>query len=498
MPYDSFGNFTREYNWTADKLNGIKIESERMDGEFDNYATGMNQVLLRSGVAPLQGDLKMGGFKVTGLGAGLVASPSLQFQADPTTGLYLVAPGNIGITTNGVERARATPAGLIVFGQLDVTGNISGTFVGALAPLSVDTGEIADGAVTGQKMAPNSVDSTKWVVGAPYVAVNSGFVLNNGSLAAAATRWTTALSGAEGGGNAGMDFSIVRHSNTGVALASPILINRATGRVAIGEGLSCINGSFLRTCASNVGYLSAYVIDNNVRWSWSIETSAFASPNALTLNAYTAAGAYAATLVTYNLQNFSATHGLNTEHIFTRGTSGGLTGSNAIRFTGDTPGMIFNPGGGAQKLAVVLANSSETLHFVRSTNVSAFTFDGLTGIGTATTWTSLSDSRLKSDITPLVGGLDDIAGLQAYTYLQATSEEDALDGIGVFSAGVLAQDLIGTPLEGLVLPPVPGADESPGYYSFNYTGLTAWYIAAFKEIKTRLDDIEARLDAAGL
>lgn len=140
MPgYDGFGVFTRAYNWTADKLALIKIQSARMDAEFDNYATAMNQVILRNGVAPFSGNLKLGNNSITGIASGAAATPSVQFSVDVTTGIFLAAAGVLGLAAAGVERARATATGFSVTGDLAVSGGM--TFatnfgIGTLTPRS--------------------------------------------------------------------------------------------------------------------------------------------------------------------------------------------------------------------------------------------------------------------------------------------------------------------------------------------------------------------------
>lgn len=133
--YDGFGNFTRGYNWVQDKANAIKIQAARMDGEFDIYATALNQVFLRNGVVAMSGDLPLGGNKITGVAAGAEATPSFASAADVTTGMFFPATGVMGFSAAGVERARVTDNGFVIpvgqfFGvgtaaprtQLDVAG----------------------------------------------------------------------------------------------------------------------------------------------------------------------------------------------------------------------------------------------------------------------------------------------------------------------------------------------------------------------------------------
>jgi hypothetical protein len=70
MPFDSEGNFTRVHNWDEDRQNDIDIASDRMDAEFDNYATALNDCVLRDGRATLIGDLDLGTFKIKNMAKG--------------------------------------------------------------------------------------------------------------------------------------------------------------------------------------------------------------------------------------------------------------------------------------------------------------------------------------------------------------------------------------------------------------------------------------------
>jgi len=48
------------------------------------------------------------------LGNGSAAAPSLSFQGDATTGLYLAASHQLGFSVNGLNGATLTPTGLLV------------------------------------------------------------------------------------------------------------------------------------------------------------------------------------------------------------------------------------------------------------------------------------------------------------------------------------------------------------------------------------------------
>lgn len=111
MPYDAFGVFTRSYNFTADKIAAIRIQSIRMDGEFDNYATAMNQVMMRSGVTTMSGNLKLGDNSVTGVAAGSAGAPSISPYINAASGIYFPDANTIVFVSNGTETGRIAITG---------------------------------------------------------------------------------------------------------------------------------------------------------------------------------------------------------------------------------------------------------------------------------------------------------------------------------------------------------------------------------------------------
>lgn len=123
MPFDGSGNYSRVHDWTDDRDAGIKIQAERMDQEFDDIANALNQVFFRSGLVAMSADLDMGGNDLIGLANGSAAAPSVQFQNDPNTGLYLIGTSALGATVNGSLVFRLDTAGAEVTGTLEVSGN---------------------------------------------------------------------------------------------------------------------------------------------------------------------------------------------------------------------------------------------------------------------------------------------------------------------------------------------------------------------------------------
>lgn len=97
MPFDSQGNFTRVMNWQEDAANAVPIVASRHDDEDDNFAQGFNEVLCRDGRAAMTGALKMGNFKITGLGNGTTDNDAVnKSQLDSAQATLNSAITNLG------------------------------------------------------------------------------------------------------------------------------------------------------------------------------------------------------------------------------------------------------------------------------------------------------------------------------------------------------------------------------------------------------------------
>lgn len=77
MAYDANGNFVRVHNWEQDRLNNIEIASDRHDEEDDNFADGLSQCVVRDGRSAMTGNLKMGSYRITGLGSGTASTDAV-------------------------------------------------------------------------------------------------------------------------------------------------------------------------------------------------------------------------------------------------------------------------------------------------------------------------------------------------------------------------------------------------------------------------------------
>ena len=105
----SGGNFTRANpTWATDASLGIGIEAGRHDAQDNDFTTGIDQCLNKTGQNSMTGDLNLGGYRPTNVAAGTAAAPALCVANDVNTGIFqaAAAPDTLSIATGGTERMR--------------------------------------------------------------------------------------------------------------------------------------------------------------------------------------------------------------------------------------------------------------------------------------------------------------------------------------------------------------------------------------------------------
>jgi hypothetical protein len=75
--WNGLGVFVRAMNWVADKAAAIKITASRMDTEFDNYKTGLENCITRDGQTPPTADIPWNSKKITGLATGVSSTDAI-------------------------------------------------------------------------------------------------------------------------------------------------------------------------------------------------------------------------------------------------------------------------------------------------------------------------------------------------------------------------------------------------------------------------------------
>jgi len=79
MPYNGTGVFNRIYQWVQDAANGIFVDATRTDTDSNDIAAGLTNCVTRDGQSPWLANIPAGGFKITGLAAGVNTTDSTNY-----------------------------------------------------------------------------------------------------------------------------------------------------------------------------------------------------------------------------------------------------------------------------------------------------------------------------------------------------------------------------------------------------------------------------------
>lgn len=154
MPYNGSGTFVRVYSWQTDKINGIKIRADRMDGEDDGFATGLSTAVCKDGQTTPTANLPMGTFKHTGVAAAANATDYLRADQQQSNALiyFTTAGAADAYTLSPAPAVTAYSAGQswlikVHAANLTTTPNItvSGIAGGAKTIVSADGSAVAIG-----------------------------------------------------------------------------------------------------------------------------------------------------------------------------------------------------------------------------------------------------------------------------------------------------------------------------------------------------------------
>lgn len=129
----SGGNFTRANpTWATDAGLGIGIEAGRHDAQDNDFTTGIDQCLNKTGQNSMTGDLNLGGYRAVNAAAGTAAAPAICAGNDVNTGIFGPAADTFAVATNGTERVRVDSTGVVMVGTTTTTpagSNVAGAAV---------------------------------------------------------------------------------------------------------------------------------------------------------------------------------------------------------------------------------------------------------------------------------------------------------------------------------------------------------------------------------
>jgi hypothetical protein len=135
----SGGNFTRANpTWVSDAANGIGIEAGRHDTQDNDFTTGIDQCLNKTGQNGMTGALSMGSNKITNLAAGTLRNDAAQVgQVQDGDFLWLGTTAG----TAAAQTASATPA-ITAYKTGQVFRFISGFYTAAEAAVTLNVNGI--------------------------------------------------------------------------------------------------------------------------------------------------------------------------------------------------------------------------------------------------------------------------------------------------------------------------------------------------------------------
>ena len=120
MPFNGSGTFVRLFSWAADLATGIKIRSDRMDGEMDGFATGLSTCITKDGQTTTTARIPFAlGLQFP---TGSVGSPATNFAADPDTGTYSPGSDQWAVAAGGAQRFLVNAGAISVSGTFGVSG----------------------------------------------------------------------------------------------------------------------------------------------------------------------------------------------------------------------------------------------------------------------------------------------------------------------------------------------------------------------------------------
>ncbi len=150
MAFNGSGVFVRVYSWQTDKINGIQIRADRMDGEDDGFATGLSTAICKDGQQTVTANIPFAGFRLTTIGAATAATDALRADQVQSNSLTYYTTGGVAdaLTLTPVPSVAAYTAGQSW--QIKISAaNLTTTPTLAVSGLSAITIVNADGTALG-------------------------------------------------------------------------------------------------------------------------------------------------------------------------------------------------------------------------------------------------------------------------------------------------------------------------------------------------------------
>lgn len=113
-PFNGNGVFSRQYSWQNDAANSIPITASRMDGDSNDFASGLSLAVTRDGQGVPTADIPWGGHKITNLANGTASTDAMaygQFINSMLSCRNKIRNGTMDIAQRGTSFAGAGSGG---------------------------------------------------------------------------------------------------------------------------------------------------------------------------------------------------------------------------------------------------------------------------------------------------------------------------------------------------------------------------------------------------
>ena len=111
---DGNGMFARAYDWTDDAANSIPITASRFDTEMDGVAAELTNSVAADGQTTMSGNLKMGGFKITNVADGTVATDGVSKLQAETIATAATTAARLPVGSIYMNKTNATNPGTLL------------------------------------------------------------------------------------------------------------------------------------------------------------------------------------------------------------------------------------------------------------------------------------------------------------------------------------------------------------------------------------------------
>jgi hypothetical protein len=175
-----------------------------------------------------------------------------------------------------------------------------------------------------------------------------------------------------------------------------------------------------------------------------------------------------------------------------RFTRGGVNGNEVQTFQfmdgSSAWGSINNTTG---RLALGVSTAAYRLDLPNTADVQ--------GRGRSNQWVTYSDGRIKTDRKPIQYGLKTVMDMEPLQYFQHNSFSDEKGNLVILNEGDKSIGLVAEDVEKIIPEIVTApADHAKDLYAIDYGKLTAVLVKAIQEQQSMIDNLEARIAAAGI